>query len=40
MLRWHQSKALWREAQALYIDLHVESGKDESKARIAALSMP
>ena len=39
MLRWQQSKALWREAQALYIKLNVESGKDESKARIAALSM-
>ena len=39
MLRWQQSKALWREAQALYIDLNVESGINESKARIAALSM-
>jgi hypothetical protein len=39
MLRWQQSKALWREAQALYIDLNVKSEINESKARIAALSM-
>jgi len=40
LLRWQQSKALWNEAQAIYIKLNVASGKDESKARIAALSMP
>ena len=39
MLRWQQSKALWREAQALYINLDVESGINECKARIAALLM-
>ena len=39
MLRWEQSKALWREAQALYTNLKIGSGIDESKARIAALSM-
>jgi len=39
MLRWEQSKALWREAQALYTKLNIGSGIDESKARIAALSM-
>ena len=39
MLRWEQSKTLWKEVQALYINLNVESGIDESKARIAALSM-
>ena len=38
VLRWHQSKALWSQAQALYTDLNVQSGIDESKARIAALS--
>ena len=39
MLRWEQSKALWREAQALYTNLNIWSGIEESKARIAALSM-
>ena len=39
MLRWEQSKTLWKEAQALYTSLNIESGIDESKARIAALSM-
>jgi len=39
MLRWEQSKALWKEAQALYTNLDVGSGIDESKARISALSM-
>ena len=39
MLRWEQSKALWREAQALYTSLNIESGIDESKVRVAALSM-
>ena len=39
MLRWEQSKALWREAQALYTNLNIWSGIEESKARIATLSM-
>lgn len=39
MLRWEQSKALWREAQALYTSLNIESGIDESRVRVAALSM-
>ena len=39
MLRWKQAKALWREAQALYTSLNIESGIDESKARVAALSV-
>jgi hypothetical protein len=39
MLRWEQSKVLWRKAQALYTDLNIGSGIEESKARIDALSM-
>jgi len=40
MLRWEQSKVLWEEAQTLYVSLNVGSGINESKTRIAALSMP
>jgi tetratricopeptide (TPR) repeat protein len=39
MLRWEQSKALWREVHVLYTDLKVEPGIEESKFRVAALSV-
>lgn len=39
VLRWGQSKALWEEARDLYTTLKVESGIQESTARVAALSI-
>jgi len=38
VLRWEQSRALWQEVRGLYTTLGIESGIQESSARVAALT--
>ena len=38
VLRWEQTRALWKEARDLYTPLRIEPGIKESTARLEALS--
>jgi hypothetical protein len=39
VLRWEQARALWEEVRDLYTSLSIETGIQESTARVTALSI-